>query len=571
MKTRRLPISAKIIIGSAIISAIVCVLMGVLISLNERGNYVAMIGQEASDVAAIGAADIDVSLLKTIEEGMEESDEYANLTEQMRMVLSSDTIQYIYVLRKEEGQFYYWADADEEEPADIGEECDWCDGMDVAWNGQIACDDDVTTDEWGSVLSGYAPVYDDDGSVIAVVGVDISADVLDINMAGLYRMIAIIVAVAIVINGLGTGIIVSTITRNIKKIVTKLDDIVHNDGDLTKRINMRSGDETEQISNLFDEFMEIFRSIVNETRIHAGKVSESSNGVTAQMQTADEDMSNVAADIRKLSDMMDSTENSMGDINQAVFAIEGISGDIQTTAAEGMDFSKEVNERAANLQKNSSDKRANSKEVATRLTAILEEKIEEARAVKQIAELSSQIVGISSQSNLLALNASIEAARAGEAGKGFAVVAGEISNLASNTKSTAEVIGDVSQSSIQSVEELISVSKELIDYINNSVFADYEDFVEAGKQYSEDASHVYKCMAAFDRLSEELRTKTERIKITASNVENSVAGGNDDIANVVGITDALSTSIKAISEVTNSNSLLVGELATKVDHFKTEE
>lgn len=571
MKTRRLPIAAKIIIGSAIISAVVCVLMGVLISFNERKNYVAMIGQEASDVAAIGAEGLDVELLESIEEGMEESDEYATLTEQMRVVLSSDLIQYIYVIRKEDGQFYYWADADEEEPADIGEECDWCDGMDVAWNGQVACDEDVTTDEWGSVLSGYAPVYDSTGSVIAVVGVDISADVLNDNMAGLYRMIAIIVAVAILINGLGTGIIVSTITKNIKKIVKKLDDIVHNDGDLTKRIDMRSGDETEQISNLFDEFMEIFRGIVNETRIHAGKVSQSSNGVTAKVQTADEDMSSVAADIRKLSDMMDATENSMVDINAAVSDIEGISGEIQDSATEGMDFSKEINERAVELQKTSSKKRENSKEVATRLTAILEEKIEEARAVKQIAELSSQIVGISSQSNLLALNASIEAARAGEAGKGFAVVAGEISSLASNTKSTAEVIGDVSQSSIRSVEELISVSKELIDYINNNVFEDYEAFVEAGRQYGEDASHIYTCMAAFDKLSDELRSKTGIIKATAENVENSVAGGNDDIASVVGVTDALSINIKSINEITNDNNQLVGELASKVNHFKTEE
>ena len=570
MKTRKLPIAAKIIIGSAIISAIALILMGLVISYNERKNYVAMIGQEASDVAAIGAADIDVELLQQIEEGMEDSEEYAELTESMRIVLSSDLIQYIYVLKKEDGQFIYWADADEEEPADIGEEADWCDGMNIAWNGQVACDEDITTDEWGSVLSGYAPVYDEDGNVIAVVGVDISADVLDENMTGLYRVISIIVIAAIILSSLAIGIIVSTITRNIKKIVRKLDNIVHNDGDLTERINMKSGDETEQISNLFDEFMDIFRRIVNETRMRAVSIRESSTGINSRVQNADSDMSCVVADIRKLSDMMDATENSMSDINTAVSGIEDISGNIQSSASEGMAFSKDVNERAANLQKTSSEKRENSKQVASRLMSVLEEKIEEARAVKEIAELSSQIVSISSQSNLLALNAAIEAARAGEAGKGFAVVADEISSLATNTKTTAETIGGVSQTSIQSVEDLISVSRELIDYINNDVFADYEAFVEAGMQYSEDASYIYKCMEAFDRLSDELKAKTELIKVTATGVESSVAGGNDDIANVVGITDALSSNIKSISTVTDSNNQLVIELASQVDKFKTE-
>lgn len=570
MKTRKLSISAKIIIASAIISSVVLILIGILVCYSERKNCISMISEQAKAVAMIGASDIDTDMLLRIEEGMEESEEYKRLTSRMRVVTAADTIQYIYVIRKIDGNYYYWADADQVDPADIGEECDFCEGMDIAWSGKASSDDDVTTDEWGSVLSGYAPIFDDNKNVIGVVGVDISADLLEENMADILRMMIAIVIISIIFISIVIGVVVSNITKNLRKIVNKLDDIVHNDGDLTKRINMKSGDETEEISNLFDEFMDIFRNIVEDTRLRADSIQESSNRLNDNMQSANSDMNCVVTDIRKLSDIMDSTESSMLEITTAVGNIDQISGEIQTNASGGIEFSKEVNERATHLQKTSSEKRESSKDIASRLTAVLEEKIKEARAVSQIAELSSQIVGISSQSNLLALNASIEAARAGEAGKGFAVVANEISNMAANTKATAETIVGVSESSIQSVEDLIKVSQELIDYINNSVFADYEDFAEAGRQYSADASYIYTRMEIFERLSQELRVKTEVIRETASEVELSVRSSSSDIAGVVDIAEVLSGNIESISSVTDDNNHMVGELAAKVDKFKTE-
>ena len=76
------------------------------------------------------------------------------------------------------------------------------------------------------------------------------------------------------------------------------------------------------------------------------------------------------------------------------------------------------------------------------------------------------INGVTSQTSLLALNASIEAARAGEAGKGFAVVASEISDLATQTKSATtnitQLIGNVSGS----ITEVVTVIREMIDGIN---------------------------------------------------------------------------------------------------------
>lgn len=84
---------------------------------------------------------------------------------------------------------------------------------------------------------------------------------------------------------------------------------------------------------------------------------------------------------------------------------------------------------------------------------------ERAKAVQNIL---STIASISTQTHLLALNASIEAARAGEAGKGFAVVADEIGHLSSQTKSATDDIEAI-------LVELGEDVKQVTASINQSV------------------------------------------------------------------------------------------------------
>lgn len=86
--------------------------------------------------------------------------------------------------------------------------------------------------------------------------------------------------------------------------------------------------------------------------------------------------------------------------------------------------------------------------------------------IKEMNSIIELINGITSQTGLLALNASIEAARAGEAGRGFSVVATEISNMASQTKnatvSITQLISDISHS----INEVVTVIRQMIEGIN---------------------------------------------------------------------------------------------------------
>lgn len=76
------------------------------------------------------------------------------------------------------------------------------------------------------------------------------------------------------------------------------------------------------------------------------------------------------------------------------------------------------------------------------------------------------INGITSQTSLLALNASIEAARAGEAGKGFAVVATEITGMASQTSEATVHITELIQNVSTAINEVVNVIQQMVEGIN---------------------------------------------------------------------------------------------------------
>ncbi|MCM1496229.1 MAG: methyl-accepting chemotaxis protein [Bacteroides sp.] len=87
--------------------------------------------------------------------------------------------------------------------------------------------------------------------------------------------------------------------------------------------------------------------------------------------------------------------------------------------------------------------------------------------LNELQENNNEVVSIAAMTNLLALNASIEAARAGDAGRGFAVVAGEINNLASNSKQTAEDSNNGQKKIERAIADIMAEAKTLLEVVEN--------------------------------------------------------------------------------------------------------
>ncbi len=138
---------------------------------------------------------------------------------------------------------------------------------------------------------------------------------------------------------------------------------------------------------------------------------------------------------------------------------------------------------------------------------------------------------ISSQTSLLALNASIEAARAGEAGKGFAVVATEIGSLADQTSKAIADIEDIVKEVNNAVSNMSNCLEETTGFLENTVTADYKEFEQVGVQYREDAD-------VFKTSMEEVKTSMAHLAAAIENIAVALNGINDTVNEAsIGVTD----------------------------------
>ena len=195
-------------------------------------------------------------------------------------------------------------------------------------------------------------------------------------------------------------------------------------------------------------------------------------------------------------------------------------------------------------------------------------KIERSKAVEKIDALTAEILNITDQTSLLALNANIEAARAGEAGRGFAVVAGEIGSLAANSAKAAEEIQKVSKEVIQAVNDLADEAENMIRFMNETAMAGYDKLLENSRSYQSDVEHLSVTMQEFATGSANLRENISSIKEAVEAVNIAVEESTKGVVNVTEVASDLTESMEQINEEANGNKDVAEQLGGEVGKFK---
>lgn len=569
MKVRKTSISLKIFIAIIALLILSDVLMGVLMYNKAKGALVTQIKENAMNVDRCVAASVSGDLLALINQDSLDSEEYAKIIEELALFRDNSGVEYVYTLGLDGSQHaVFLVDSDPDEPGLPGEDFgEWSDELSQAFSGQTAVDSEPYTDEWGTHISAYSPIYSD-GSVVGLAVVDLSVDWVNQQTSGILGIIITVCVIVLIVGVILLLIISNSLRSGFAALNSKVVDLVQGDGDLTKTVDITSGDEFEVIGSHINDLLQYVREIL----IHISKDSDSlqiaARNISGDMEQSRGDATEVSSTMEELSASMEETAASMNHIVELMNEIAEAFGNIDNKIHEGSDFSDTMHGDAVRVGDQAVSERENATKRVEDMEKTVQSRIERSKAVDQIRILTDNIIDITDQTNLLALNASIEAARAGEAGRGFAVVATEIGQLAANSASVATEIQTISAEVISAVDDLAKEAAVMIQFINENVMKGYGDLVNTSEEYRKSAERIDEIMRQCAEISVEIRKDIEDIKEHTDNVNTVVEEAAQGVTLATEKTLDMSDHLGRIGEEADSSKEMTNELFDEVNHFK---
>ncbi|MCT2347600.1 methyl-accepting chemotaxis protein [Niallia taxi] len=350
--------------------------------------------------------------------------------------------------------------------------------------------------------------------------------------------------------------------KQIKELLLKAEN-----GDLTVEGNYKSKDEIGDLMTSFNNMTSQLHSIlisVNESSQQVAAASEELSASAEESSKASEHITLTIQDLstgsEKQAQTVEESSKVITDIVQHTKTIENNSEQIVKGAHHASQMSIEGNEALdlVNKQMNSID--TNVKNLYQTVKTLDERSSE-------IEKITDTITKISSQTNLLALNAAIEAARAGEQGKGFAVVADEVRKLAEESTHSTEQISEIIRliqtdtedtlKSMKNTTDEVQTGLEVVDLASGS-FKKIEGAIKNVVSQSEGISESLKELAkGTEYVNESITVINELAEISSSSSQNVSAATQEQLA-----------TMEEISASSQSLAMLAEKLQTKITNFK---
>ncbi len=566
MKTRKISIAAQLFLFILGVSIVVVIIAGG-VSYSTMGEFLRKKSMDdVVEIAAIAAENVDGELFAKAVEGDEEA--LTKVKDSLSFFLVGDSVTYVYTLMpKDENNFQFVVDTDPDDPGEYAEDYEAQDAMFEAMEGKLSVTKEAFTDEWGTFYSGYAPI-EYNGNVLGMVAVDYEASSIQTSLNKLIRNILIAAAISMIFAVLAAFFLAVKMRRNFKKVNDKIIEVASDDGDLTKVLDIASGDELEVIGDSLNRLLKKTGTTVKEVKGGIGSID-------SKMENINTHVFNSASQITTINDtmhsMVASSEEITASIGTAGEQVDFVYKDIQNIVdivSGNTSYLQEISNSSAELNdtaKSSSVKIG--KNIETMSQSLQEEK-KKADAVLKIKELSDAILNISKQTNLLALNASIEAARAGDAGKGFAVVASEIGALAGNTSDAANEIQKMSNYVVEAIQGLNNLSDRMLSLLREEISTDYDTFGNVSRNFTDKSNDILQSMEHLQRTTEQYAKSLENIKDAIVSVSTAAEENSAEIMHMSERVSSIDTDMKDIGSATEETVSAISVMNRELNNYR---
>lgn len=381
------------------------------------------------------------------------------------------------------------------------------------------------------------------------------------------EMTVIFVIAALLILGI-VGLIVSKKIADPIIQLTRAFEKDENGRISIQQIKLTSRDEIGQLAHTLNEMVLQVNSFIKEAQTSAIGLTDNAktlDSLAAHVEHNTQGTARKTADISRAMELVSSSSREMAtSIEEIDYAISSITRMVE----DGAVSTSEVSARAEQLKNDSIISKLKTEEIYHSAKANVEQAIAGVQKVEVMAQLLLEISNIADQTNLIALNAAIESARVGEAGRGFAVVSDEIRKLAENTAVTVKEIQTISDQFLDSVNNLVRNSRQVLYFIDEDVLESYDMIVKAGEKYSFDAQHINHIMLELSSTSEEISASTNEVTAKTTQVSEKIAESAESVEGIMQQTSDILDTLQGIKSSSTDNFETASNLKEYINKFR---